>query len=86
MGQNEPFVSVKTKAGNGKKLLIVKDSYAHSMIQFYMHHYSEIAMIDLRYFTSLDQYIDIDDYDQVMFVYSFASMTGDTNIKKLARF
>lgn len=39
-------------------------------------------MIDLRYFTSLDQYIDIDDYDQVMFVYSFASMTGDTNIKK----
>ncbi len=86
MGQNEPFVSVKTKAGNGKKLLIVKDSYAHSMIQFYMHHYSEIAMIDLRYFTSLDQYIDIDDYDQVLFVYSFASMTGDTNIKKLARF
>lgn len=43
MGQNEPFVSVKTKAGNGKKLLIVKDSYAHSMIQFYMHHYSEIC-------------------------------------------
>lgn len=86
LGQNEPCVTVNTKLSNGKKLLIIKDSYAHSMIQFYMHHYSQITMIDLRYFTSLDQYIDMDDYDQLLFVYSFASMTGDSNIKKLARF
>ncbi len=86
MGQNEPCITVKTNVSNGKKLLLVKDSYAHSMMQFYIHHYSEITMIDLRYFTSLDQYITIDDYDQILFVYNFASMTGDSNIKKLSKF
>lgn len=86
MGQNEPCVTVNTGLENGRKLLIVKDSYAHSMIQFYMNHYSEITMIDLRYFTDPEQYINIEDYDQLLFVYNFASITGDKNIKKLAQF
>ncbi len=86
MGQNEPCVTVQTEQTNGKKLLLIKDSYAHSTIQFYMHHYSEITMIDLRYFTNLEQYIDINDYDQILFLYNFASITGDSNIKKLSQF
>ncbi len=86
MGQNEPCVTVQTQQSNGKKLLLIKDSYAHSTIQFYMHHYSEITMIDLRYFTNLEQYISINDYDQILFLYNFASMTGDSNIKKLSQF
>ena len=32
LGQNEPCVSVKTDVTNQKKLLIIKDSYAHSMV------------------------------------------------------
>lgn len=86
MGQNEPCITVKTSTENDKKLLLFKDSYAHAMIPFYINHYSEITMIDLRYFTSLDQYITLKDYDQILFVYNFASIVGDTNIKKLAQF
>ena len=85
-GQNEPCVTIKTGLENEKKLLVIKDSYAHSMMQFYVNHYSEITMIDLRYFTKLEQYINMEDYDQVLFVYNFASMTGDSNIKKLEQF
>lgn len=86
LGQNEPYVSVKTSINNGKKLLIFKDSYAHSMVQFYMHHYEEITLVDLRYLANLEQYVNIYDYDQILFVYNFESMMTDANIGKLALF
>ena len=35
---------------NGQKLLILKDSYANSMIPFLAVHFSEIHIIDLRYY------------------------------------
>lgn len=35
---------------NGRKLLILKDSYANSMIPFLMTNFSEIHLIDLRYY------------------------------------
>lgn len=87
LGQNEPCVSVKTDVANQKKLLIIKDSYAHSMVQFYMYHYSEITLVDLRYVNKLSNYVSVDDYDQIMFVYNFASVNTDTSIgKKLPLF
>ena len=87
LGQNEPCVSVKTDVTNQKKLLIIKDSYAHSMVQFYMYHYSEITLVDLRYVNKLSNYVSVDDYDQIMFVYNFASVNTDTSIgKKLPLF
>ena len=79
LGQNEPCVSVKTDVTNQKKLLIIKDSYAHSMVQFYMYHYSEITLVDLRYVNKLSNYVSVDDYDQIMFVYNFASVNTYTS-------
>ena len=35
---------------NGRKLLILKDSYANSMIPFLSTNFSEIHLIDLRYY------------------------------------
>lgn len=86
LGQNEPYVTVKTSVSNGKKLLIFKDSYAHSMVQFYMHHYEEITLVDLRYLSNLEQYVNIYDYSQILFVYNFESIMTDANIGKLAHF
>lgn len=87
LGQNEPCVTVKTEAENQKKLLIIKDSYAHSMVQFYMYHYSEITLVDLRYVNKLSNYVSVDDYDQIMFVYNFTNINTDSSIgKKLPLF
>ncbi len=44
---------------NGKKLLILKDSYANSMVPFLATNFSEIHIIDLRYYN-----LDIYDYIQ----------------------
>ncbi len=83
-GPNEPFVNIKTDASSGKKLLLFKDSYAHCYVPFLAQHYSEIEMVDLRYInSSLENYIDVNKYDQVMFLYNAVNFAEDENIKKL---
>jgi hypothetical protein len=83
-GTNQPMVTVKSESTGGK-LLIIKDSYAHSYVPFLTQHYSEITMIDLRYIqTSYKDIINISDYDQVLFLYNASTFSTDENIKKLS--
>ena len=52
IGGNSSIVRIITE--NGKedrgRLLLVKDSYSHSLVPFLTNHYSEIVLLDLRYF------------------------------------
>ncbi len=83
-GTNQPMVTVKSKS-TGEKLLVIKDSYAHSFVPFLTQHYSEITMLDLRYIqTSYKDVINISDYDQVLFLYNASTFSTDENIKKLS--
>ena len=82
MGENRAYTNIKTNADNGKKLLVIKDSYANSFIPFLTQHYSEIAVIDLRYVkTSIRDFADPDDYDQTLFLYNASTFAEDKNIK-----
>ena len=50
LGGNHPLIKISSKINNGKKLLIIKDSYANSFVPFLTGHFSEIYMVDLRYY------------------------------------
>lgn len=47
---NHPEVRITTSAGSNRKLLMIKDSYAHSIVPFLACHFDEIYMIDPRYY------------------------------------
>lgn len=82
MGENRAYTNIKTNADNGKKLLVIKDSYANSFIPFLTQHYSEIAVIDLRYVkTSIRDFVNPDDYEQTLFLYNASTFAEDKNIK-----
>jgi hypothetical protein len=84
LGNNQPFVTVHSNAKSGKKLLVIKDSYAHSLVPFLTQHYSEITMVDLRYINvDLNEKLKLNDYDQVLFVYNVETFAEDQNIVKL---
>lgn len=44
------MLRITTGSAEGRRLLIVKDSYANSLIPFLTPHFSEIDVIDLRYY------------------------------------
>lgn len=86
LGGNNAVVKIKQELSNAKrgKLLIIKDSYAHCFTPFVLEHYQEVEMIDLRYFNmSVLEYIDINGYDDVLFLYNIPNFAKDRNMSNL---
>ena len=59
LGGNQPLAVIRT-GNEGKKLLLIRDSYADSMAPFLTGAFSEIHLIDLRYYRQ-----DIAEYAEV---------------------
>ena len=50
MGGDSNTTKVTTSAGNGRRLLIIKDSYGNALPGYLFHSFEEIHVIDFRYF------------------------------------
>lgn len=48
-GGNPPQLCIRTPLRNGRRLLLIKDSYANCMLPFLALHYEELWVTDLRY-------------------------------------
>ena len=84
LGTNQPQVTIQTNAPGNKKILVIKDSYAHSFAPFLANHYSVIDLVDLRYFTAgLKDQINLNEYDQVLFLYNISNFVSDKELLKL---
>ncbi|MDE6728778.1 MAG: hypothetical protein K2J80_12700 [Oscillospiraceae bacterium] len=83
-GSNAPVVKIETNVDNDKSLLIIKDSYAHSLVPFLSKHYSRITMVDMRYIsTDLNMLINMKDYSQVLFMFNVISFAEDSSLSTL---
>ena len=82
-GNNSKAI-IKTKVDNNKKLLVIKDSYAHIMSQFLCENYSEVHFLDPRY-TNFDykEYVQENGITDVLFLYNVSNFATDTNLKLL---
>ena len=84
LGQIQPEVTIKTNVQNDKKLLIFKDSFAHSLVPFLSLHYSEIKLVDLRY--TNQNYRDIaqvNEYNDILLLYNIDSLVHSYDIAAL---
>ena len=83
---NHALVKINTNVPNNKKILILKDSYAHCFVPFLTEHYSEIHMVDLRYFNmSINEYIKQFNIDEVLMLYNISSFSQENTLAKLRR-
>lgn len=82
---NHALVEIKNKNAEGGKLLVIKDSFAHAMVPFLSEHYSEIIMVDLRYYkmpiSELVQQYEIKD---CLVLYSLDNFATDADVAFLA--
>lgn len=79
---NNPLVKItNNKNRNDKKLLVIKDSFANALIPFLTYNYSEVHVIDPRYYKlSISEYIDKSNITDVLFVYNINTLDKDTGI------
>ncbi|KAA1176923.1 DHHW family protein [Paenibacillus sp. B2(2019)] len=67
-----------------EKLLVIKDSYAHSVIPFLTQHVPEIHVIDIRYYNgSISEYMAQNDIKDVLMLFNIATFVDNASILKL---
>jgi alginate O-acetyltransferase complex protein AlgJ len=67
-----------------EKLLVIKDSYAHSMLPFLTQHVSEIHVIDTRYYNgSIADYMEQNGIADVLLLFNTSTFITDRNLLKL---
>ena len=80
-GGNHPMIEIRTTADTGKNLLLFKDSYANSFVQFLVPHYDRIVMIDPRYYyENVAALINSEGITDVLFLYSMNIFAQDGSL------
>ena len=83
-GGNYGQVKISGGCDNGKTLLVIKDSFANSLVPLLTADYENIIMLDLRYYMgSAKQLIEDENVDELLFVCEMSSFANDKNLVKL---
>ncbi|WP_041275938.1 DHHW family protein [Desulfosporosinus acidiphilus] len=79
-GGNFGLIKITTHVPGGKKLLVVKDSYANSLIPFLMDHYSEIYVVDPRYYEDdLSKLVRTNNINDLLILYNVNTFYNDAS-------
>lgn len=82
LGGNHPIVNIKTTSQSNKKILIFKDSYANSFVEFLTPYFSEIIMVDPRYYyDDIDKLISDKKITDMLFLYNANTFFSDTSLE-----
>lgn len=85
MGGNYARADITTEVNNGKTLLVIKDSFANSLVPFLTADYEHIIMLDLRYYRESAQNIcDYEGVTDILFVGEMSGIASDKNLIKLS--
>lgn len=81
LGGNTPLVTIRTGKEDAPSLLVIRDSYADSLVPYLLDDFSELHLIDLRYYRAgLSEYIKNNAVDAVLVMYSVSNFCTDANI------
>lgn len=86
LGGNHALLPIQTGTGGGRKILVIKDSYANCFIPFMAGDFSEIDVLDLRYARQrVSRLLDGGGYTDLLFLYNAAGFAEDTGLDKLLK-
>ena len=81
LGGNSSLLDIRTVSTSTKRLLLVKDSFANSLIPFLTPYYREIVVVDPRYYSgTINDLMDSYRISEVLFLYSGNTFFKDNNI------
>jgi len=78
---NYPLTKITSQVKNGEKLLLIKDSYANTFVQFLVEDFEEIHVVDLRYFKDdVENYVKEQGITEVLFLYQIKNFAEDGSV------
>ena len=82
---NTDILQVRDTTKNKPRLLIIKDSFANSIVPFLAIHY-DIDMIDLRYYKgSVQNYIEENGFECVLILYGIDTLASDISCSNILK-
>lgn len=83
-GGNHSQIKIRTNVESDRKLLVIKDSYANSMLPFLVNNFAEINVVDLRYYTgTIQDILDNNEVTDVLVLYNVNTFNSDSSILNL---
>ena len=79
---NHGKVVITTPTEENRTLLVIKDSYANSLIPFLAPYYRKIVMVDPRYFyDDLEELMQVEEIQEVLYLYNANTFYSDTSLE-----
>lgn len=83
-GGNESFLKIRTDAENGRRILVIKDSYANCFIPFMLREFQQVDVLDFRYTNQkLSELVPAGEYTDILLLYNVSGFAEDLSISKL---
>ena len=84
-GGNFAQINIETTVKSDKILMIIKDSYANCFVPMLTDYYSEIVMLDPRYFQgNIEDVIKKEGVTDVLWLYNLNTFLADSSIRTLS--
>lgn len=78
---NHALTEITNSNVKGGTILLVKDSFSHSLAPFLAENYSKIILVDMRYYKmSVSQIVEQEKPEQVVFLYGIDNIATDTDL------
>ncbi len=86
LGGDRGYTDIRTNAMSKDRLLLIKDDYANSLVQFLGYFYREIIVVDPQMYTgSAEKILADNDIDDVLFLYGGDDFVTDERISEVLR-
>lgn len=83
LGGDKALVEINTSVENNKTIVVLKDSFANSMIPFLVNNYENIIIIDTRYFNdSVSNFVNERNVDEVLLLYNIQTFVSEKSFLK----
>lgn len=80
LGGNNAIVRVKSQVKNNRRLLVIKDSFAHVFLPFAVNHFEETYVIDFRYYhEGMEKFIADNNITDILVLYNTVKFADDKN-------
>jgi hypothetical protein len=87
MGGDSKITQVRTSTKNGRRLIIVKDSFGNVIPGYLFYSFEEIHVIDLRYFTrNIVKYVKANNITYFVLAHNVVFAASGTTISSYSRF